>query len=589
MPRRSQDGATTDNLENTATTIEQLVLGPGLRPNITDKMGPLPSTTPDLHPISALLSAQDSYVSSRDHVLLDAILRLLPPSATTSRILIQDYFDGPIHTGWHAITKYTFIRQFQLYSSMTLEDQLLGMESGWVAVYLMILAFSVRFSTLDHLQQLFPQRSQEEISGLPDLLYRASLVALDVSNYLVVPQIRHIQAALLYINFLFHFGDSAEKANLALRHLDSAISTAQWLGLDIIGSDSNKAPLLDPAFLHVSPRAAYETSKQLLHMLSFMDGTIYKRAGLWRMDAAVNVAVPENLNDTDLLHMTFPVERPSDEFTDSSLSILGSSFACVIRRHSRKDRSDHELSYDQIMDYDRALREVLKSILTLPDRNAQSAWMMNHLFSSIHNRLLRIHRPYMVKGYHDAQWTFSSHASVESAKAIIETQKLMLPWPHLRPGFVTRWILGSAIVLAVNSVLRSEQENHAAQHESGREDLAQAIAILQSEVNHGIATEVNLGCIRAIQAMSDSMGLESATHSVHGASDMRLQSYFDEVKRRILAPVSTDDVAPSDLQSNPQQLFDFFGDANTLFDLSSFMADYDTAFGGLSGPDGVPR
>lgn len=59
-----------------------------------------------------------------------------------------------------------------------------------------ILAFSIRFSTLDHLQQLFTQRSREEISGLPDLLYKASLVALDNANYLAVPQISHVQVCL---------------------------------------------------------------------------------------------------------------------------------------------------------------------------------------------------------------------------------------------------------------------------------------------------------------------------------------------------------------------------------------------------------
>lgn len=86
-----------------------------------------------------------------------------------------------------------------------------------------------------------------------------------------------------------HFGDSTEKANLAIRHLDCAISTAQWLGLDLMSNDPNKAPLTDPAFVNVTPNGAFETSKQLLHMLSFLDGTIFKRPGLWRLEHAVGV------------------------------------------------------------------------------------------------------------------------------------------------------------------------------------------------------------------------------------------------------------------------------------------------------------
>lgn len=101
-PHQSHVGPVDNSgLETAATSIEQLVLGSGLRLGITEEPSLLPSVELTYNPISELLSMQSEHGSSRDQVIVDAILRLLPPSATTSRILIEDYFKGPIHRGWH--------------------------------------------------------------------------------------------------------------------------------------------------------------------------------------------------------------------------------------------------------------------------------------------------------------------------------------------------------------------------------------------------------------------------------------------------------------------------------------------------------
>ncbi|KAK8869441.1 hypothetical protein IAR55_000005 [Kwoniella newhampshirensis] len=482
--------------ETTAKSIEHLVLGPSVRPGVTETSTYSVQTAGN--PISTLLSSQLDGSPSRDYVIVDAILRLLPPSSTTSRILIEDYFGGPLHRGWHSVTKYTFVRQFEVYSAMNLEQQLATMDSAWVSVYLM-----------------------------------ASLIALDVANYLAVPQIRHIQVALLYINYLFHFGDSADKANLALRHLDSAISTAQWIGLDLVNDDPASAPIGDPAFADIPVHAAFETSKQLLHMLSFVDGTIYKRPGLWRLGNAVNVPTPGNLNDVDVLYDLSPTRRSAADFTDATLAILGGKFASTIRKYTKQGSSLENLPYDQVMEYDRALRAILHAIPPLAARNTQSGWMMHHLFSSIHNRLLRVHRPFMVKGYEDSRWAFSARMSVESAKAIISAQQLMMP-------FVKRWILGSAIVLAVDGILHGGLQQTSSS-QSSQACLIQALAILQSAVNHGTNLDVSYACVRAIQALLDAMsGLSPGVVTATRDLDERLQLYFDEVERRIASPDSCD-------------------------------------------------
>jgi hypothetical protein len=79
---------------------------------------------------------------------------------------------------------------------------------------------------------------------------------------------------------LQHLGEARGEVNLAYRHLDSAITTAQWLGLDEI--DENwTIPLDDPALSRLAHWAAVELCKRLYHMLSFIDGTIVRKKQ-WR-------------------------------------------------------------------------------------------------------------------------------------------------------------------------------------------------------------------------------------------------------------------------------------------------------------------
>lgn len=72
-----------------------------------------------------------------------------------------------------------------------------------------------------------------------------------------------------------------------MRHISNAICTAQWIGLDQLGSDPLNAPVNDLAFSQSSRFVAFEISKRLFHMLSFLDGTSWKYAGQWRLANAM--------------------------------------------------------------------------------------------------------------------------------------------------------------------------------------------------------------------------------------------------------------------------------------------------------------
>ncbi|TYJ51826.1 hypothetical protein B9479_007582 [Cryptococcus floricola] len=474
-------------VEKETMELENEIFGPGLRPGLTETRSLRPTIletasssvrstqqqlrTPRdaIHIVTAPRASIDTRVES--DVKVDDLKTLLRPSESgVGSELVKWYFEGPMHMGWHVIHRFHFLNTYSTIMTLSLEEQN-ETDRSWWAIYYMILANSVRFAPASFINHLFPSTTWD-LDLLPDLLHQISLDELDDSDYQAVPQVRHIQVALLYINYLFHFGDSPAKANLALRHLDSAITTAQWLSLDILSpSSAGLPPLLknDPALEGLPTEAAIHLAKQLFAMLNFLDGTIYKRARVWRIQSTASNATqaPANLTDfqsapqyanstsdnVDVTLMAFPGVLPDPDtrvFTESSLAILGSVFANTIRQFT-KDLSTEEMSYEDILEFSQGLERTLERVPAWDNLQTDSAWMIYIVYSSINNRILRMHRPYMHKGYTDARFWAARETSIQAASRIIQAQS-RIP-TGLRPAFVKRWILGASIILALDALL----------------------------------------------------------------------------------------------------------------------------------------
>ncbi|ORY35075.1 hypothetical protein BCR39DRAFT_147354 [Naematelia encephala] len=434
--------------ESTVTELEELGAGPitGDLPR-RSRLGPVESSSatsllpPSLQP-QTFIPLPAGYVDMLSSVL---------PDPSVGRQLIQEYLGGPVHRAWPTIEPLTFLSQHDFYSSLPIESRYSAVDPAWMAVYLMILSLSIKKGDKRRVEAMYPGSSSADSKQLSAILYEGSLQAILAADCLVTPQIRHVQACIMYIVYNVHLGDSTREATLALRYLDNAITTAQWLGLDLIEGDTDKIPFSDPALIDLKQWAAVETCRWLFHILSFMDGTLPKRPGLWRLAHKPDAA--------DLTLLSRPVERSPSIWTEFGLARAGSHFARVIRRFT-VSTYENQMTYDRMLEYDAGLRELLGLIPFPFDGESESepfdleaSWMMLVLFCSVQNRLLRIHRPFMIRSYtEDAFWE-SRRASVDSAKLIVNA---LLPFemrPDLRPTFVRRWIMGAALVCAIDLVL----------------------------------------------------------------------------------------------------------------------------------------
>ncbi|WVF66409.1 hypothetical protein IAT40_001149 [Kwoniella sp. CBS 6097] len=406
-----------NNLENAADDLERRVFGPGIRPGVVDTTTTTPrnvSSTPkttSAFPLSSLLGS-----SSHVTALLDVLPSLLPNSPF-AKDLVEDFFVGPIHRAWHVIFRTAFMPQFREYSELNLEQFESKIDPIWFALYLMVLALSIKFPQAHGptLQGFLAVRAGD----LPSVLQRASVTALGVSDYLINPQIGHIQVSILYVVFLF-----------------AALPSADLHGRD-----------------YLSPTR-------------FMTIAIY-------------------------------------------------SFAGAIRRGSQPSDFDNRNNSD-VLAYDRTLQEVLKLIPVLP----------NNKDSCIHNRILRVHRPYMLKGYSDSTWATYTVASVLSAKQIVKIQHGLLPWADLRPGFVDRWVMGAAIVFAIAGF---------AGDPTSLEHL-----LLAREICAG--TDGNMS--RAIQAMIGALNNCPPDSFAKPLSEISVQRYFNDVNRLLVLSDCNDSGLP---------------------------------------------
>ncbi|WWC73871.1 uncharacterized protein I206_107843 [Kwoniella pini CBS 10737] len=405
-PMRAAQFHLPDNLESAAIDLEHFVVGPGVRPGLTETLHPTDKidhrTAPrvsSIFPLSSLFTA-----SSIDPSLLTVLPQLLP-NAPDSQRLVDAFFEGPINGSWHVIAQQAFRLKFSEYAILGLDDLEKNVDPLWFAEYLMVLAFAIKFPTFKIGQDI--QLFGSELQSLPSTLHHASVKVLEASDYLSRPQIGHVQ----------HFGHSTDQANVALRYLDNAITTAQWLELDSIEDTLPFALTSEPSLDGLEPPHQIELCKQLYHLLNFLDGTIFKRPGLWRLT------------------------------NSASLSRIGSSFADIIRDFEMERNPQHT-----------ALQRLLDHMPTIPS-TAQS-WMMNTLSCSLHYRLIRIHRSSMIRGFRDDRWRLSTSASVSSAQRILDIQVTMANWPDLRPGFMRRWIVGAVIIQAIDSLMSDSIIHH---------------------------------------------------------------------------------------------------------------------------------
>lgn len=165
------------------------------------------------------------------------------------------------------------------------------------------------------------------------------------------------------------------------------------------------------------------------------------------------------------------------------------------------------------MVYDRELRYSLAQVP--PPASLESSWMLHMVITSIHNRILRAHRPFLMRSVNDPSLEVSRRACVESARRIVETQLVFNAQPRIRPRFAVRWVIGAVVVLAIDYVLGNMDS---------RTSLLQARDVFKSVIGPR-----GRECVKAVDALVYAADIKTGTVR----SDAELGGFFELVKDKL--------------------------------------------------------
>lgn len=215
-----------------------------------------------------------------------------------------------------------------------------------------------------------------------------------------------------------------------LPHVASAVRMSQYLGLDKLWKSREEMPLLpDPAVPERPSLLARQIGARLWTTTVFLEGMRCSKEGDVPPMIPLDTPRPPvgNYNDEDLGWDLYTPERPSTEWTSGSVDGFKAQLATLGMRTLNLRRTD-SVCHEDVYKFDEEMKEVLNhqvvpqsicDTCSLPLSFVDKAWKLTVattvklklMESGIHYRILRLHRPYMVKGLQDSQFRRSYDVS----------------------------------------------------------------------------------------------------------------------------------------------------------------------------------
>jgi hypothetical protein len=180
----------------------------------------------------------------------------------------------------------------------------------------------------------------------------------------------------------------------------------------------------------------------------------------------MNVSLPSNLDDEDLTPARAH-SRPLSEPTEMTYSIgkieLAQGIRELVDEAGKSGLEVEEMSYDQILRFDKKLTEILDGLpwfykmdedsrrksAPLEKERPYIAWQRSFIHFGFHTRISRLHRPYLARGYKDPRYAYSRMICLRSARMVIEMEQQMRQLASgFNPDSARLWIVVHHVFVA---------------------------------------------------------------------------------------------------------------------------------------------
>ncbi|TIB76480.1 hypothetical protein E3Q23_01853 [Wallemia mellicola] len=406
------------------------------------------------------------------------ILQYLPNKAKAD-VLITFYLQ---HLEWlhKPLHVPTFISEYnQYWQDMSIGFATDNIDPKWMSLYASVLCVSTHFGGEYYY-------NNDRVFGNPevearnekeaDIYYQISRSALSQSDFLINHSLEAIQTIII-LGLYLHNKNQTE-THLIL--MSTAIKMAQLMGLSRIPDESAGSETQG----NVVER---EMSRRLWHSLVFQDSF---NASASSYSYAIHVdqmttSVPANVDDDELIANTAIPFVPDSVWTDMSYFRSKLHFANITRKIVDTLNRDSKGSYEFVIEMDTEYRAALDRIpsflrLDLTDYDPKvllmkpcRAWERLMMSFTIHNRLMRLHRGYMIEGYSKPEYSVSTQACVASAKTLLALMKegRKYNWPASRWWVVLIQCWTASIVILIDLFYTSDVHEAEAKSKEVREAL----------------------------------------------------------------------------------------------------------------------
>ncbi|KAL8287023.1 hypothetical protein RQP46_004029 [Phenoliferia psychrophenolica] len=391
----------------------------------------------DGRPRSAVRLGLDLAVSTMDlpgvrSLSMKQIFAVLP-GKEISEFLMRKYF-SEMDWDFQPIDSDAFYSEHDRYREMLMEGREDQIDPLWVAVFCMVLALSLEgfWSRPTGAKDLglFRGLSEKELQDLPSVWHDAALRALQLGEWGGTPRIRTIQTVILFGQYIQISSSSGQQGRF-LGWAASAIRIAQRMGLHRLGSNPEIMPLDDPALPPGKNSLKREMGVRLFNMLVCIDSLLSDATHRCYLlhPSQYNTARPTNLNTADLSRTTWQtiVPHPLSVHTDASFEIAHCHIAAQVRQSlDNLVNGILPFSYNRVLEQDREFKLVFENLPEVfsdrcpPVESVRLRYQRALLHGTLYARLIRLHRPFLSRGYNaGSQFRFSTEECVKAARLVI--------------------------------------------------------------------------------------------------------------------------------------------------------------------------
>lgn len=446
-----------------------------------------------------------------DGMVTDELMMALPPHSQADALL-RVYLERVewIH---HPLHLPTFLAQYNKFWSMSPSHRRSTVHSRWLALLYIVLCLGDHFG--------------DENMSTDDTLEGRLLVAcedcLAHADFLDEPSTETIQTIIclnLYLN-------NKNRVNAARSLLGTAIKMAIAMGMSRIPDES---VLYDPAGV-----IEREVGRRLWWSLVTQDAYTASNSGFTYLInlSHASTGLFANLDDDEIRPTGFhSSSKPLSETTTATYHILKIDFSLVVRHFIDAINVDFpNASYEAIMELDLQFRQVYDSLpapfrpdlpqpFELSYAGSKRYLVDQRIFMGItlHNRIMRLHRAYMVRGYEDPKYEYSTRVCLESAYALLDLvrqspQTLCRWWVVL----VQVWTGGLIISADLVRGARDERERR-----RQRDGVALAVSLLEPISRTSPVARRGLKVLRAL--LSRDSEVSQAQAQIQSQSQPRYQN-----------------------------------------------------------------